>query len=272
MKMFYRRLEFLGEECHPEGVVLAQFEAGVHQRMLSPRTRKVALAAFETGLVDRIRLIPSPIGINNDHPQENPLRQEPTLVTADGLALYESLLICEYLDSLHEGPKLIPASGNERWVELQRHALAEGINVAIAWCRNENRRPLEHRMEGVFKRYEPKILLELDALEAIKWPKQVGVAQLATAGMLGFMDFCGWAESYGDGRPQLDWRAGRPNLTAWFADFRLRGSMQKTRTSGEPMPDFEERARAANISPFFDRAEAGASGNARWLAWLAGAK
>ena len=83
--MFYRKLEFLGEECHPEGVVLAQFKAGVHQRMLSPRTRKVALAAFETGLADRIRLIPSPIGINNDHPQENPLRQEPTLVTADGI-------------------------------------------------------------------------------------------------------------------------------------------------------------------------------------------
>ena len=42
MKMVYRKLEFLGEECHSEGVVLAQFKADVHQRMLSPRTRKVA--------------------------------------------------------------------------------------------------------------------------------------------------------------------------------------------------------------------------------------
>ncbi len=53
MKMFYRKLEFLGQECHPEGVVSARFKAGVHQRMLSPRARKVALAAANIAPFDR---------------------------------------------------------------------------------------------------------------------------------------------------------------------------------------------------------------------------
>src|SRR3546814_4963738 len=94
----------------------------------SPYVRKVNVVAIETGLQDRIERVPTVTadpasGLAKD----NPLGKVPVLITDDGMRLYDSPVICEYLDSLHEGPKLIPTEGIARWVTLSQQALADGL-------------------------------------------------------------------------------------------------------------------------------------------------
>src|SRR5579859_2529987 len=96
----------------------------------SPFVRKVMVAAMETGLIDRIQKVPSsvtPIKPNDDVARENPLVKVPSLTTDDGLVLYDSPVICEYLDALHSGTKLFPAAGKARWMALRHQALGDGI-------------------------------------------------------------------------------------------------------------------------------------------------
>jgi glutathione S-transferase len=72
---------------------------------------------------------------------DNPLSKIPTLVLDDGSALYDSAVICEYLDSLHDGPKLFPADAKARWTALRRHALGSGLLDLLVLWRDERGRP-----------------------------------------------------------------------------------------------------------------------------------
>ena len=65
----------------------------------------------------------------------NPLGKVPVLVAADGFCLFDSIVICEYLDGLHDGERMIPASGIARWQALRLQALAQGLadaGIALA--------------------------------------------------------------------------------------------------------------------------------------------
>ena len=55
----------------------------------------------------------------------NPLSKVPTLITDDGVCLYDSPVICEYLDSIGDAPKLFPAPGPARWKALCQQALGD---------------------------------------------------------------------------------------------------------------------------------------------------
>lgn len=64
----------------------------------------------------------------------NPLGKIQTLVTKDGLALFDSAVICEYLDTLHDGPRLFPGFGRPRWEALRAQALGDGVmDAAVLW-------------------------------------------------------------------------------------------------------------------------------------------
>src|SRR5690606_38776840 len=105
----------------------------------SPFVRKCMAVAHETGLVDRIEKLPSAANpVNRDRTviASNPLGQVPTLITDDGQALYDSRVICEYLDDLGGG-KLFPATGKARWQALADQALADGILGAALLARYE---------------------------------------------------------------------------------------------------------------------------------------
>ena len=68
----------------------------------SPFVRKVMVVALETGVSDRIERIPTtvaPTTPNEEVARENPLVKVPALTTDDGLVLYDSPVICEYLDT-----------------------------------------------------------------------------------------------------------------------------------------------------------------------------
>ena len=94
----------------------------------SPYVRKVMVTAFETGLHDRIERVPTDIREPRpDFLADNPLGKVPTLITDDGVPLFNSRVICEYLDSLHDGHKLFPTEVPARWRTLRLMALADGI-------------------------------------------------------------------------------------------------------------------------------------------------
>jgi glutathione S-transferase len=96
----------------------------------SPFARKVRILAREAGLAGRVEEIEtavSPVAPNEDLARENPLIKIPALVMDNGELLYDSAVICEYLDTLHSGRKLFPGAGPQRFSALRRQALTDGL-------------------------------------------------------------------------------------------------------------------------------------------------
>src|SRR5215467_13583533 len=118
----------------------------------SPYVRKVMVVAHELGLAGRIELLStavSPVETNAVLAGENPLMKIPALTTDDGQVLFDSPVICEYLDSLAGGGKVFPPAGPARWTALRQQALGDGILDALILCRYEiAARPQEKRFAG----------------------------------------------------------------------------------------------------------------------------
>lgn len=188
----------------------------------SPFVRKVVVAAMEMGLDARIERIPTnPMKREDRQSSPNPLGKVPCLETDDGLVLYDSPVIIEYLDSLHAGQKLIPVSGNARWVALRRQAMGDGIieNIVLAFI--ETLRKPERRSEPWIAHNKGAAMRAVDTLEreADTLPGPVDIGRLTLAVALEFVD---------QHEPDADWRSTRPRLAAWFDSFRLRPSLQST--------------------------------------------
>src|SRR5262249_45688403 len=151
----------------------------------------------------------------------NPLNKIPTLVLDDGSALYDSRVICEYLDTLHEGAKLFPAERRARWTALRRQALGDGLMELSVLRLGEQARPPEARSEAHLAAYRLKIAKTLDALEleAEGLAGSIAIGHIAVGCALAHLDFRLASET---------WRTGRPNLAAWQADFARRSSMRAT--------------------------------------------
>jgi glutathione S-transferase len=193
----------------------------------SPFVRKVLVTAHELGLIDRIETVhlrPDPLQPDATLARLNPLSKIPALVLDDGSALYDSPVICEYLDSL-AGGRLLPAVGKERWRVLRMQALADGILDAgiLAFYERQMRPPALH-WEPWIEGQGKKAASGLDALDAELSRDGVGavpdVGQIAAACALGWLEFRA---------PFGDVRAGRPALAAWYESFSARPSMQATR-------------------------------------------
>jgi glutathione S-transferase len=191
----------------------------------SPFARKVRLVAHEAGLASRVEEVPtvvSPVKPNADLAKANPLMKLPTLVTDDGMALFDSPVICEYLDSLNAGRKLFPAAGPVRWAALRQQAVADGILDAAIGVRYQTAlAPKELQwtqwQDGQRAKWKQALdFLEADA-KALEGEPTIG--SLAVAATLAWLDFRFGAD---------DWRIGRPMLAAWFAGFSQRPSMQAT--------------------------------------------
>lgn len=191
----------------------------------SPFVRKVMLAAHELGLADRIETIhlrPTPIAPDGTLSSDNPLSKIPTLVLDDGSTLYDSHVICEYLDSLG-AHRLIPERGPARFTALRREALAGGITEAGVLVFYETRtRPAERRWDAWIAGQTQKILQGLDALE--REARSIAEAPI-DLGHLGIAAGLGWLE-FREIVPDLF--AGRPRLEVWYRSFCERPSMQAT--------------------------------------------
>ena len=126
----------------------------------SPYVRKVLVCAKERGLDGRIEPVPTnPTDPKTDLAKYNPLVKVPALVLDDGEVLYDSPVICDYLDSLHDSEPLIPAAGPARWAALRQQALADGIlDAAILRMIETTRRPEALRWAGWSERQRLKIV------------------------------------------------------------------------------------------------------------------
>lgn len=188
----------------------------------SPFVRKVLVTAHETGLAARVELLPA-------NPWEqppaltaiNPLSKVPALLTDDGTILYDSPVICEYLDSLHGGARLVPEKGVRRWQVLRVQALADGILDAAVLRRLECLRPAERQSPDWLALQIATVGRGLDALEqeAGSWDGTADLGRITAACALGYLDF-----RFGN----EDWRKDRDTLRAWYEQFRQRTSMTAT--------------------------------------------
>jgi glutathione S-transferase len=195
----------------------------LHWSPRSPFVRKVMVAAHELGLADRIATVRTVVAMAKPALEllpENPLGKIPTLVLEDGTILYDSLVIMEYLDSLAGGGRLVPRDGMARFVELRRHALANGLlDLLILW-RNERDRPAPHApLLDAFAVKANAALGAIDAETAAIAATPVGVAQITLAIAGDYLDFR-FAE--------LGWRDRAPRFAAWQARLRERPSMLAT--------------------------------------------
>jgi glutathione S-transferase len=190
----------------------------------SPFVRKVLVLAHEVGLADRIEIVPTDAwSETTDLVAQNPLSKVPTLVLDDGQVLYDSPVICEYLDGLHAGEPRLPREGAERWAALRLQALADGMmESAVAIFVERVRRPEDKRWAANIEREQATLGRALDYLDRdvaglSAEPPHLGVIAVACA--LGYLDLRGAV---------ADWRAGRPTLAAWFEAFAARPSMRAT--------------------------------------------
>jgi glutathione S-transferase len=188
----------------------------------SPYVRKVAVVAFETGLIGRIELVPTNVWASDtDIGRDNPLGKVPALTTDGGEVLFDSPVICEFFDSLHDGTKLFPPSGGARWTALRRQALADGMLDAGILRRLESMRKEPERSASWMDRQRTATARATDTLEdeAPALGAGVTIGHIAIGCALGWFDFR---------FPADDWRHNRPRLAAWYAAFAQRPSMQKT--------------------------------------------
>jgi glutathione S-transferase len=189
----------------------------------TPFGRKVHVAAIEIGVFDRIELRElqtSAVAPDPDLQAANPLGKIPCLVPDDGSALYDSRVICEYLDGLHDGERLYPAV--DRWEALRLQALGDGIAEAALLARYETAlRPEELRWAAWLEGQLAKVTRALDALEPDADPLvgRLHIGTIALACALGYLDLR---------HPSLSWRDGRPRLANWYAGMAARPSMQRT--------------------------------------------
>jgi glutathione S-transferase len=191
----------------------------------SPYARKVRMAVIEAGLADRIELEPGvPMGTAEEAAavrQVNPLGKIPALVLDTGEALYDSPVICEYLDSLGSGHRLLAADGPLRWTALRRQALGDGVADAAFNIVMEHRRPEAQRSTEWLDRWTLAIHGAADALEAelAAGPLDTDLGAVAIAAAFAYVDFR---------LPRIAWRVGRPHLTAAFTDLAARPSFIAT--------------------------------------------
>jgi len=195
----------------------------LHWSPRSPYVRKVMIAIAEIGLQDRVKTVRTVAGGTTPHLELmkiNPVGKIPTLELPDGTAIYDSPVIIEYLDTLHEGPKLFPASWPERLVALRRHALGQGMLDNALPLLAEGFRPPEKQSEPHKALWRAKLVacvaaLEHEADDLAEGPFTVGHIAIGVA--LGYLDF-----RFAD----LRWRDGHPKLSAWHAQFNARPSVQ----------------------------------------------
>jgi glutathione S-transferase len=189
----------------------------------SPYTRKVRVSAYELGVADRIE-------IREQAPRDNstgfftvaPLARVPAFETDDGVILYDSPVICEYLNVLASGD-LFPAEGARRWDALRRQALGDGILDTALPLRGELLRATELQAADLIARHRATVDRALDAADkdpASADPNVFDIGAITIGCAIGWLDFR---------FPDWGWRATRPTLAAWLKILEQRPSFQATK-------------------------------------------
>jgi glutathione S-transferase len=190
----------------------------------SPYARLVLVVAHEKGIADRIQLEwTDPWARPSSLTSVNPFSRVPALVAGDGMVLVDSSCICDYLDHLGGGRRLMPQAFEERARVLRKYGLARTLTDATFGAVIERRFGPEGGEPVLATRWLAVAATALDAMEA---DGSIAIASdtpdlgdLALAVGLGYIDFR---------LKELDWAVKRPRLAAWFRDISARDSMKAT--------------------------------------------
>ena len=177
----------------------------------SPFARKVRVLVREKGLLDRVEEISvNPLADPAELHFVNPLGKVPALVLSDGLALFDSPVICEYLDTISGSPRYLPKEGERRWQVLRTQALADGIMDSAVAMIYESRRPESQRSPDWQRRWQNCIMRAVRQLDddtaLLSGPVNLG--SIAVACALGYLDFR---------LPDLDWRQPHPHVAGSYS-------------------------------------------------------
>jgi len=188
----------------------------------SPYSRKVRITLLEKGLGDGVEyILCNPFNDAAELKSFNPLGKIPTLVLDDGRVVYDSPVICEYLDTLNGNGELVPSDNDARLLVNTWQALADGIIDASYNIVMEGRRDESERSAGNVERWKGSIIDSLQQVEhqINTLPNELTIAQITLGAALGYLDF---RLSY------LEWRNGYPQTGSWFEQFSAQPSMVAT--------------------------------------------
>lgn len=193
----------------------------------SPFGRQIQLAASILHLSDRVKVEDADTTDPEDTLRlQNPLGKIPVLIDDDGIALYDSRVILEYLDFVAGGEKLVPQD-TSKFAALTLHALANGItDAAVANVYEKRFRPAEQQSEDRMAYQADKIARGLKALGStapvLKSVDDIHLGHISLACALGYLDL----------RFEGKWRADHPELVAWLDSFStLVPAFEATRTA-----------------------------------------
>jgi glutathione S-transferase len=186
----------------------------------SPFARKVLACAVAREIDSRIELVGV---VANQSPAAllavNPLSKVPALLTDDGVPLYDSPVICEFLDSVGDAPALFPPTAAARLRALKQQAMGDGIMDAAVLRRGESTRPVEAARTAVMARQAEAVQRTLDELERDPPHAALDIGSIAVGCALGYLDFRFGHE---------DWRGAHPVLATWFATMQALPAFSRT--------------------------------------------
>jgi len=194
----------------------------LHWSPKSPYVRKVMICLEELNALERVQLVRSVAAMTKPNAQimiDNPLSKIPTLVLDDGSGLFDSVVICEYLNDLMSGG-LFPQSSSQKWACLRWHAFGDGILDALILWRNERER--QSPSENLINSFEFKVLSSLDMLEresALLEQSNFHIGVISIVCALGYLDYRFAA---------LNWAGRAPKLNAWYLKIKQRPSVSNT--------------------------------------------
>ena len=194
----------------------------LHWSPKSPYVRKVMVCAHELNLLPQLELVRSVAAMQKPNArlmQDNPLSKIPTLVLDNGFVLFDSAVICEYLDDVGHG-SLFPEQGADKWQAQRWHAFGDGLLDALILWRNERERamPLAPLMEAFTLKTEACLKqLDAEALALADTPLSIGHIAIGCA--LGYLDYR---------FDTLAWRTSAPRLAEWFAELCRRPSFKNS--------------------------------------------
>jgi glutathione S-transferase len=191
---------------------------------VSPFVRKVMICIIEKGLEGRVEVVPTAVGqgkINEELLRVNPTGKIPTLITDSGEAVFDSLVICDYLDGIVADPRFLPETASDRTAALTMNSAADGLLVAGVLAMLERGKPIERQWPEFEAAQWAKVRHCLAALD-------VGRARRSTTvdiGTVGALCALGWLDARA---PHVEWRTDHPELAAWADRLALRDSVVRT--------------------------------------------
>jgi glutathione S-transferase len=203
----------------------------LHWSPRSPFVRKVVIVLHELGLAERVDHVRSVVASTKPHRdlmRDNPLSKIPTLVLDDGTAIYDSPVICEYLDLNFGTGTIVPREPAPRIDALRRQALGDGLlDLLLVW-RGELMRPPALQSAVHIASYAERVPATLDRMrdETASYPGgRFDIGDVATGCALSYLDFR---------FATMNWRANREPLRSWHQQFLKRPSVVESPVVDEP--------------------------------------